>query len=167
MLRNVVALLARHATTAASGSASTSTAAAASGFWLAARGFKAVADVEIDFNNREVFKKYIGIRDHLSKEPGTRGKLMEALSELVTALKVLPEKSDYRKAVESTCAYRIKVCEQNETDGDIEEVLDAHLEELIYECREELRLIPVMSSEYQGLICSVHAHVPCLVFYAL
>ena len=37
-----------------------------------ARGFKAVADVEINFNDRETLKKYVGVRDHLSKEHGTK-----------------------------------------------------------------------------------------------
>lgn len=122
---------------------------------MPSRGFRAVADVEIDFNNREVFKKYIGIRDHLSKEPGTRGKLMEALSELVASVQSLPEKSDYRKAVESTCAYRLKVCQQNESDKAVEDVLDAHLEELIFECKEEMRLIPIISSERAFQACKL------------
>ncbi|KXZ49214.1 hypothetical protein GPECTOR_22g805 [Gonium pectorale] len=105
-------------------------------------GFKAVADVEIDFNNRELLKKYVGIRDHLSREPGTRGKLIEALSEVLSAIKAAPETSDYRRAVEATCQYRLKVCQENESDAAVEEVLDAHLEELIKECREEARLVP-------------------------
>lgn len=108
------------------------------------RDFKAVADVEIDFNNREVLKKYVGIRDHLSKKPGTRGSLIEALSSVLNAIKTAPEASDYRKAVEATCLYRLKVCQENESDAAIEEVLDAHLEEVIKECNEEERLIPFM-----------------------
>ncbi|EFJ49631.1 NADH:ubiquinone oxidoreductase 18 kDa subunit [Volvox carteri f. nagariensis] len=108
------------------------------------RSFKAVADVEIDFNNREVLKKYVGIRDHLSKKPGTRGALIEALSSVLNAIKAAPEASDYRKAVEATCSYRMKVCQENESDAAIEEVLDAHLEELIKECKEEERLVSYM-----------------------
>ncbi|KAG2443858.1 hypothetical protein HXX76_002201 [Chlamydomonas incerta] len=109
------------------------------------RGFKAVADVEIDFNNREVLKKYVGIRDHLSKEPGTRGKLIEALTEVLSSIKAAPESSDYRKAVEASCNYRLKVCKENESDAAIEEVLDAHLEELIKEAKEEARLVPLIA----------------------
>ncbi|GIL52521.1 hypothetical protein Vafri_8365 [Volvox africanus] len=108
------------------------------------RGFKAVADVEIDFNNREMLKKYVGIRDHLSKKPGTRGGLIEALTSVLNAIKAAPETSDYRKAIEATCRYRIKVCQENESDAAIEEVLDAHLEELIKECKEEERLVSYM-----------------------
>ena len=38
------------------------------------------------------------------------------------------------------------MCEQNASDAAVEEVLDAHLEELIKECREEVRLLPLMQS---------------------
>lgn len=145
MLRSAGNLLATSLRLSSQLSASSSSSAAVAA--SSTRGFKAVADVEIDFNNRETFKKYIGIRDHLSREPGTRGKFMEAIAELVAAVKTLPEKSDYRKAVESTCAYRLKVCQQNESDAAVEEVLDAHLEELIHECKEEMRLIPIIASK--------------------
>jgi NADH dehydrogenase (ubiquinone) 1 alpha subcomplex subunit 5 len=115
------------------------------------RAFKAVADVEIDFNNRETLKKYVGVRDHLSREPGTKGKFMEVLLELKSALVSLPASADYTRAVEATVAYRLKVCEQNEADAAVEEVLDAHLEELIKECKEEIRLLPLILSERHGL----------------
>eukprot|EP00798_Chlamydomonas_sp_ICE-L_P018655 gene18655-25172_t len=108
------------------------------------RGFKAVADVEIDFNNPETLKKYVGVRDHLSKEPGTKGRFIQALTDLAEAVKILPSTSDYRRAVEATIQHRLKVCSQNEADGAVEEVLDSHLEELIKECKEEARLLPVM-----------------------
>jgi NADH dehydrogenase (ubiquinone) 1 alpha subcomplex subunit 5 len=113
------------------------------------RAFRAVADVEIDFNNRETLKKYVGVRDHLSREPGTKGKFIEALLELKEALGVLPALADYRRALEATVAYRLKVCEQNEADAAVEEVLDAHLEELIKECKDEMRLIPLIQSKCQ------------------
>lgn len=116
----------------------------------AVRGFKAVADVEINFNDRETLKKYVGVRDFLSKEPGTKGKFIEALRELMEAVKVLPDRSDYRKAVEATAQYRLNVCEANEADTAIEEVLDAHLEELISECKEEMKLIPLISGRSWG-----------------
>jgi NADH dehydrogenase (ubiquinone) 1 alpha subcomplex subunit 5 len=120
------------------------------------RCFKAVADAEIDFNNRETLKKYVGVRDHLSKEPGTKGRFMEALSELADAIKVLPSTSDYRRAVEATIQYRRKVCEQNEADAAVEEVLDSHLEELIKECKEEKRLVPLLLGAF--VVSSLFAH---------
>lgn len=110
----------------------------------AVRQFRAVADVEINFNDRETLKKYVGVRDHLSKEAGSKGKFIEALREVLESVKALPDKSDYRKALEATSSYRLKVCEANDSDAAIEEVLDAHMEELIVECKEELKLIPLM-----------------------
>mmetsp|Transcript_12404 Transcript_12404/g.30478 ORF Transcript_12404/g.30478 Transcript_12404/m.30478 type:complete len:165 (-) Transcript_12404:407-901(-) len=109
------------------------------------RGFKAVADVEINFNDRETLKKYVGVRDHLSKEAGSKGKFIAALREVLEAVKVLPTQSDYRNAVEATVGYRLKVCEANDSDAAIEDVLDAHLEELIKECKEEIKLIPLIA----------------------
>ena len=124
----------------------------------ASRLFRAVADVEIDFADRETLKKYVGVRDHFSKEPGTKGLFLEALRELMQAVQVLPQQSDYRKAVEATCNYRVKVCQQNASDAAVEEVLDAHMEELIKECKEELRLLPVIQSR-------LPAKPVCLAFW--
>jgi hypothetical protein len=120
-------------------------------------GFRAVADVEVNLADRETLKKYVGVRDHLSKQPATRGSLMEALKEVLDAVKVmrpgfcvlrpaapaavplparsrppqcccsltavifskfaggmqvLPASSDYRRAVEATTMYRLKVCQR-------------------------------------------------------
>lgn len=110
------------------------------------REFRAVADVEIDFTDRETLKKYVGVRDHLSREPGTKGRFIEALQELKAAVAALPASADYRRAVEATVAYRLQVCEKNASDAEVEEVLDAHLEELIKECKEEVRLLPLLQS---------------------
>lgn len=112
-----------------------------------ARAFRAVADVEIDFSDRETLKKYVGVRDHLSREPGTKSRFMDALLELRSAASTLPATADYKRALEATIDYRLKVCKENEADAAVEEVLDAHLEELINECKEEVRLIPIMQSE--------------------
>eukprot|EP00199_Chlamydomonas_sp_CCMP681_P003546 CAMPEP_0119105868 /NCGR_PEP_ID=MMETSP1180-20130426/3722_1 /TAXON_ID=3052 ORGANISM="Chlamydomonas cf sp, Strain CCMP681" /NCGR_SAMPLE_ID=MMETSP1180 /ASSEMBLY_ACC=CAM_ASM_000741 /LENGTH=158 /DNA_ID=CAMNT_0007091041 /DNA_START=18 /DNA_END=494 /DNA_ORIENTATION=- len=109
------------------------------------RSFRAVADVEIDLADRETLKKYVGVRDHLSREAGSKASLMTALRGVLEAVKVLPSVSDYRRAVEATCQYRLSVCEANDADASIEEVLDAHMEELIKECKEEVHLIPLMN----------------------
>lgn len=115
---------------------------------VSVRGFMAVADVEINLGDRETLKKYVGVRDFLSKDAGTKGKFMLALREVLEAVKVLPAQSDYRNAVEATVGYRLKVCEANDSDTAIEEVLDAHLEELIHECKEEIRLIPLIARKH-------------------
>lgn len=84
-------------------------AVAPESLYLQSRAFKAVADVEINLQDRETLKKYVGVRDHLSKEAGTKGRFIQALKELLDAVKTLPEQSDYRKAVEATSQYRLKV----------------------------------------------------------
>lgn len=116
----------------------------------ALRQFRAVADVEINFDDRETLKKYVGVRDHLSREPGTKARLMQCLHELADAAKALPAESDYRRALEATAAYRLKVCEANAQESAIEDVLDAHMEEVIQECFDEMKLIPFMAGEAGG-----------------
>lgn len=93
----------------------------------------------------QVLKKFIGVEDNLGKEEDARGKLQGMLQQILDALKGLPETADYRRAVEATTAYRLKVLEANDSDAAVEEVLDSHMEELILECKEELRLIPLMT----------------------
>lgn len=149
MIRSLARLLpgALRASGASAGAAEQAASTSCLPAALGLRGFRAVADVEIDFSDRETLKKYVGVRDHLSRDPGTKGKFMEALMELKTAVAALPATADYRRAVEATVAYRLKVCEQNESDPAVEEVLDAHMEELIKECKEEIRLLPLIISE--------------------
>lgn len=100
----------------------------------------------VNLTDRATFKKFIGIEDALGAEPDARGKLTSMLKELLEAVVALPESSDYRRAVEATTQYRLKVLEQNESDLAVEEVLDSHMEELILETKEELQLVPLMSA---------------------
>jgi NADH dehydrogenase (ubiquinone) 1 alpha subcomplex subunit 5 len=133
------------------------------------RGFRAVADVEVNLANRETLKKYVGVRDHLQKEPATRGSLAAALRELLEAVQVLPASSEYRRAVEATSNYRLKVVDANASEADVEEVLDAHLEELVAECKEEIKLLPLLAGVRRPMcaVCSVVQHLrlitQCLV----
>lgn len=144
---------------AQSGSSCSQPATALLATVISTRAFRAVADFEIDFSNRETLKKYVGVRDHLSKEHGTRKRLIDALNVLMKELEVLPPSSEYRRAVEASTNYRLQVCEANDSDPAIEEVLDAHIEELIKECREESRIIPVMLSECGVAACMIcHVH---------
>lgn len=101
----------------------------------------------LNITDRATFKKFIGIEDALGAEPDARGKLTSMLHELLDSVKALPDNSDYRRAVEATTQYRLKVLEQNESDLAVEEVLDSHMEELILETKEELHLVPLMSGE--------------------
>lgn len=90
----------------------------------------------------------MGIEDNLGVYPDARGTLSGLLNDLIAAVKQLPDTSDYRRAVEATAEYRLKVLEQNDSNQAVEEVLDAHMEELILEIKEELSLVPLMSCGY-------------------
>jgi NADH dehydrogenase (ubiquinone) 1 alpha subcomplex subunit 5 len=67
-------------------------------------------------------------------------------------VQLLPASSDYRRAVEATCSYRLQVIGANSSDADVEEVLDAHLEELVAECKEEGKLVPLLAG---GCTCGM------------
>lgn len=99
---------------------------------------------ELIKSDRKLWKKFIGVEDNLEPEKDARGRCLHLLSQLVTAAGALPETSDYRRALEATCKYRLKVLEHNDSDAAVEEVLDAHLEEIILECKEELGLVSLM-----------------------
>jgi hypothetical protein len=100
---------------------------------------------ELNLSDRETLKKFVGIEELLGREVDARGKLTGLLGELRDAVAALPADADYRRAVEATVAYRLKVLDANDSDAAAEEVFDSHLEELILECREELNLVPIMA----------------------
>ncbi|KAI8469638.1 MAG: mitochondrial NADH:ubiquinone oxidoreductase 18 kDa subunit [Monoraphidium minutum] len=102
----------------------------------------------INLADRQTLKKFMGVEDLLGKEADARGTLTGLLQQLKAAVGALPADADYRRAIEATVAYRLKVLDANESDAAVEEVLDSHLEELILECREELNLVPIMG-EYK------------------
>ena len=83
---------------------------------------------------------------------GTKGRFIEALQELKNAVASLPSNADYRRAIEATIAYRMKVCDANASDAAIEEVLDAHLEELIKASSSAVLSVPLLESHMQFLM---------------
>lgn len=100
---------------------------------------------DVNLSDRETLKKFVGIEDLLGRDPDARGTLTRLLQQLAGAVAALPADADYRRAVEATVSYRLKVLEANESDAAAEEVLDSHLEELILEAREELNLVPILA----------------------
>ena len=118
-------------------------AQAAPAVWLQLRACSGEANLE----DPQVFKKFIGIKDNLQDVDNPREDFKALLLRLVEAVKGLPEEAAYRKAVEATTEYRLDVLKHNDSNQAVEEVLDAHMEELILECNEELALLPVV----QGL----------------
>jgi NADH dehydrogenase (ubiquinone) 1 alpha subcomplex subunit 5 len=102
---------------------------------------------DLNLSDPQILKKFMGVEEHLGVYADSRSTLTGMLNELLDALKQLPDSSDYRRAVEATVQYRLKVLEQNDSNLAVEEVLDAHMEELILETKEELGLVPLMTSK--------------------
>jgi len=116
---------------------------------------------DLNLQDPAILKKFIGLEDALGVVADPRAELTRLLNELLGHLGTLPESSDYRRATEATTQYRLKVLEQNDSNQAVEEVLDAHLEELMLETKEEMALVPLMSSEYQRL----QANDPALMLH--
>jgi NADH dehydrogenase (ubiquinone) 1 alpha subcomplex subunit 5 len=104
------------------------------------------SDSGINTEDSTVLKKFVGLTDNLGSYHDPRATFTALLQQLQESIKSVPETSGYRQAVEGTVQYRLKVLEENETNQAVEEVLDAHLEELIVECKDELKLLPEMTS---------------------
>lgn len=105
------------------------------------------AYADLNLSDPAILKKFIGIEEALGgADPDPRGTFEGLLRELEAKLATLPEASDYRRATEATTQYRLKVLASNDSNAAVEEVLDAHVEELILETREELALVPLMDS---------------------
>ena len=100
---------------------------------------------DLNLSDRDTLKKFVGIEELLGREADPRGTLSGLLQQLRDAVAVLPADADYRRAIEATVAYRLKVMDVNDSDAAVEEVLDAHMEELILEAREELNLVPIIA----------------------
>jgi NADH dehydrogenase (ubiquinone) 1 alpha subcomplex subunit 5 len=132
--------------------------AASQAFCVSTRNY-----ADLNLSDPKVFKKFVGIEDSLGSMPNARGKLQENLEYLLDAVKELPESSDYRRAVEATTQYRLKVLASNDSDQAVEEVLDSHLEELIIECRDELSLIPLMSGGTPAAAAAAAAVPSCII----
>ena len=109
------------------------------------RGF-----ADLNLQDPAILKQFVGIEEALGVVEDPRGELTKLLQDLQQSLQSLPESSDYRRATEATTQYRLKVLEQNDSNQAVEEVLDAHMEELLLETREEMALVPLMSSKWLG-----------------
>eukprot|EP00884_Botryococcus_braunii_P021505 jgi/Botrbrau1/8038/Bobra.13_2s0012.3 len=82
----------------------------------------------------------------LAVDPEARLHLRERLDEILRRVKeLIPEHAEYRKVVEATANYRMKLLDSQATDEEVEEKLEAQLEQLIKQCNDELSLIPKMA----------------------
>jgi ETC complex I subunit conserved region len=111
-----------------------------------------IADAALEFHNPSILKKFVGLDGALGIESQPKEKLSSLLTQLVAAVKVFPDTAGYRQAIEATCSYRQKVLSENDSPQAVEEVLDAHMEELILEAEEELRLVPMMAGSSADLL---------------
>jgi NADH dehydrogenase (ubiquinone) 1 alpha subcomplex subunit 5 len=112
------------------------------------RGF-----ADLNLQDPETFKKFVGIEEALGVVADPRAELKGLLEQLLDRLQEIPDSSDYRRVTEATTQYRLKVLEQNDSNQAVEEVLDAHMEELMLETREEMALVPMMSSKCLCTCC--------------
>jgi NADH dehydrogenase (ubiquinone) 1 alpha subcomplex subunit 5 len=111
----------------------------------------------VNLNDPATLKQFVGLKDALGIEPEARSKLTGLLRELQAAVGALPATAGYRQAVEATVAYRLNVLDANPSDPAVEEVLDAHMEELILEAKEELSLLPIMADTKPWDVPADHA----------
>lgn len=107
--------------------------------------YQAQRTYALNLKDPVLLKRFVGLEEALGVEGNPRATLSGLLNDLLQSAKALPEEAGYRRALEATCNYRLKVLEQNESDQAVEEVLDAHMEELVLECKEELNVLPILA----------------------
>mmetsp|Transcript_4929 Transcript_4929/g.15624 ORF Transcript_4929/g.15624 Transcript_4929/m.15624 type:complete len:133 (-) Transcript_4929:32-430(-) len=78
----------------------------------------------------------------LPVDPDARANLIALNEKLLEAVKAVPETAEYRKSIEATCGYRLKVLQGTSDEDAIEEVIGmGQLEELIESQTEELGVL--------------------------
>ncbi|DBA78373.1 hypothetical protein WJX79_009525 [Trebouxia sp. C0005] len=91
-----------------------------------------------------------GIKDHtgiagLDVDPNARENLKMYLEQVLEAVKIIPEDTEYRRNVETTIHHKLSIVKSDITDEEAEDQLDAQLEQYINFTRDELSLIPKMA----------------------
>mmetsp|Transcript_14882 Transcript_14882/g.41832 ORF Transcript_14882/g.41832 Transcript_14882/m.41832 type:complete len:148 (-) Transcript_14882:240-683(-) len=82
----------------------------------------------------------------LDFDPNARENLVKACHEVLSSVQAsIPAEALYRKNLEQTMAWKLKVLELNPENGAAEEVLGFQLEQEIDACQKELSLIPQMA----------------------
>lgn len=74
-----------------------------------------------------------------------REHLREALEEVLTAIKVIPEKAEYRRSIEATVQAKLEAVGSEVSDAALEDQFGRQLEQEIKLCKDELKLIPKMA----------------------
>lgn len=78
--------------------------------------------------------------------PNARAELIELYKKTLQDVQVIPKEAVYRQNVEKFTDYRLKVCEEVEEWEEIEKAIGCgQVEELIWQAKDELELIPKMA----------------------
>lgn len=108
-------------------------------------------------------KSHTGIAG-LDVDPNARETLRSHLEQVLEAIKIIPEETEYRRNVEATMNHKLSVVNSDMTDEEAEDQLDAQLEQYIKFAKDEMVLIPKMAGECQILL-SDQPNVHC--YYVL
>ncbi|KAG5185566.1 NADH dehydrogenase [Tribonema minus] len=91
---------------------------------------------------REAWKKTSTGLVGLPVDPNARVNLAQKQNDILEKIKIIPEHTGYRKAVEAISKYRLKVLDSSLTDEQVEDEINCgQLEELIVQADDELGLI--------------------------
>lgn len=89
-------------------------------------------------------KTHTGIAG-LDVDPNARENLKSFLQQALEAIKVIPQEAEYRQNVENTINQKLSFVTSDITDEEVEDKLDAQLEQYINFVKDELSLIPKMA----------------------
>ncbi|GMH40243.1 hypothetical protein BSKO_08147 [Bryopsis sp. KO-2023] len=79
-------------------------------------------------------------------DPNARENLINSLHKVKGLVAdMIPETAEYRKIVEQTCDYKLKLISEHESNDELEGVLGLQLEQELMLCQDELGLIPKMA----------------------
>ena len=106
-----------------------------------------------------------GIKDHtgiagLDVDPNARENLKMYLEQVLEAIKIIPQDTEYRRNVETTINHKLSIVNSDITDEEAEDQLDAQLEQYINFTKDELSLIPKMQfNPVQASGWAAHLHI--------
>ena len=95
-------------------------------------------------------KTHTGIAG-LDVDPNARENLKSYLQQALEAIKIIPQAAEYRKNVENTINQKLSFVTSDITDEEVEDKLDAQLEQYINFVKDELSLIPKMAGVKSGI----------------
>lgn len=112
-----------------------------------------------------------GIKDHtgiagLDVDPNARENLKLYLEQVLQAIKIIPEDTEYRRNVETTIHHKLSIVNSDITDEEAEDQLDAQLEQYINFTKDELSLIPKMAGKEKSALCKLQTGLPNLPIYS-